>query len=53
MSLVNVGDDSWLSELAALERLSQEIQQQITERDSLSSIAGEHFLISFVYRKIK
>lgn len=42
MSLIpEFGDDSWLSELSALERLSQDINSKITERNSLHVVAGK------------
>lgn len=42
MSLIpEVGDDSWLSELSALKRLSQDINSKITERNSKNAVAGK------------
>lgn len=40
MALINVGEDSWLTEFSNLERLSQEIQRQITARDAKNSTSG-------------
>lgn len=40
MALVNVDDDPWLSEFSGLERLAQQIQRQIAERDSQNSTQG-------------
>jgi len=37
MALVNVDEDSWLSETNNLERLSQQIQRNITDRDAQNS----------------
>lgn len=41
MALVNIDEDSWLTEFAALERLSTQIQKQITNRDAQNSTAGK------------
>lgn len=41
MALVNVEDDAWASELSNLERLGQQIQKLITERDDQNSKSGE------------
>ena len=42
MSLIpEVGDDSWLSELSALKRLSQDINSKITERNSKNAVTGK------------
>ncbi|XP_070497728.1 syntaxin-8 [Chironomus tepperi] len=40
MALVNIDDefDSWLSDFSALERLTQQISTQITERDSQNTV---------------
>lgn len=43
MSLVQIDEDPWLTEFAALQRLSQEINLQITERDSKNSSTGKKF----------
>lgn len=43
MSLINLEEednDSWLSELSALERLSDQISKHITDRDSKNSANG-------------
>lgn len=41
MALVNVDEDSWLTEFSGLERLAQQIQRNITERDTRNSTAGK------------
>lgn len=43
MALVNVDEDSWLLEFSGLERLAQQISQQITERDSRNTSQGIFF----------
>lgn len=45
MSLVQIDEDPWLTEFAALQRLTQEINLQITERDSKNSSTGKINLI--------
>ncbi|CRK96234.1 CLUMA_CG009661, isoform A [Clunio marinus] len=45
MALINVDEDSWLNEFAALERLSQQIQKQISDRDS-QKLTSEYNKIS-------
>jgi hypothetical protein len=54
MALINIEDDfdSWLADFSALERLTQQISMQITERDSQNTVTGkilfrnESFLIN-------
>lgn len=48
MALVNVDEDSWLSEYSALERLSQTIQRNITDRDAQNSTSGKIIKYFFV-----
>lgn len=40
MALINVDEDPWLTEFSSLERLSQTIQRQITDRDGKNSTSG-------------
>lgn len=47
MALISVDEDSWLIEFANLERLSQDIQRQITSRDSMNSTSGIWFIPDF------
>lgn len=42
MSLIVIDEDPWLSECTALQRLAQEINNQISERDTKSSTVGEN-----------
>lgn len=41
MSLIIIDEDPWISECNALQRLAQEINNQISERDTKNSPAGE------------
>lgn len=43
MALINIEDDfdSWISDFSALERLTQQISMQITERDSQNTVTGK------------
>lgn len=41
MSLITIDEDPWLVEFAALQRLTQEINLQITERDAKNSSSGK------------
>lgn len=45
MSLIDDDSDPWLVEFSSLERLATQIQNQISERDSKSSVAGELFIL--------
>lgn len=45
MSLIDDDSDPWLAEFSSLERLANQIQNQISERDSKSSVAGEFILL--------
>lgn len=49
MALVNVDEDSWLTEFANLERLSQQVQRQLADRDSQNSTSG-NYLNNFLIR---
>lgn len=40
MALVSVDEDPWLAEFSGLERLAQQIQRQIGERDCQNSTQG-------------
>lgn len=46
MSLIVIDEDPWLLECTALQRLAQEINNQISERDTKSSSAGKNSLIN-------
>jgi hypothetical protein len=48
MSLIDDDGDSWLTEFSSLERLTQQIQNQISERDQKSSVAGDFVLLIFL-----
>lgn len=41
MSLIDDDGDSWIVEFSSLERLTQQINSQINERDTKSSVAGK------------
>jgi hypothetical protein len=46
MSLINIeneNEDSWLSECSALERLTNQIQRQISDRDAQKTNTGEKY----------
>lgn len=49
MSLIDDDGDSWLVEFSSLERLTLLIQQQISERDSKSSVAGDFILLIYLF----
>lgn len=44
MALVNIDEDSWLTEYSGLERLSQQIQRNISDRDCQNTTSGTFFV---------